>query len=91
TAEDGTELLPGWQVSVGFDNFARAFTDQSIRGPLIYVTIWTFVFAILSVATTFFLGLFLAIVFNDARMKGRKYYRVTSIPSSPPSSMIVTR
>ena len=79
TAEDGSELLPGWQVNVGFDNFVRAFTDSSIRGPLIYVTIWTFVFAILSVATTFFLGLFLAIVFNDARMKGRRYYRVIMI------------
>ncbi|TFV98007.1 maltose ABC transporter permease MalF [Orlajensenia leifsoniae] len=79
TAEDGSELLPGWQVNVGFDNFVRAFTDSSIRGPLIYVTIWTFVFAILSVATTFFLGLFLAIVFNDPRMKGRKYYRVIMI------------
>ncbi|MEL4319660.1 maltose ABC transporter permease MalF [Leifsonia sp. YIM 134122] len=79
TADDGTELLPGWQVNVGFDNFVRAFTDSSIRGPLIYVTIWTFVFAILSVATTFFLGLFLAIVFNDARMRGRKYYRVIMI------------
>ncbi|KQO96735.1 maltose ABC transporter permease MalF [Leifsonia sp. Leaf264] len=79
TAEDGTELLPGWQVNVGFDNFVRAFTDERIRGPLIYVTIWTFVFAILSVATTFFLGLFLAIVFNDVRMKGRRYYRLIMI------------
>jgi arabinogalactan oligomer/maltooligosaccharide transport system permease protein len=79
TADDGSELLPGWQVNVGFDNFVRAFTDESIRGPLIYVTLWTFVFAILSVATTFFLGLFLAIVFNDVRMKGRKYYRVIMI------------
>lgn len=79
TAEDGTELLPGWQVNVGLDNFVRAFTDERIRGPLIYVTIWTFVFAILSVATTFFLGLFLAIVFNDVRMKGRRYYRLIMI------------
>jgi arabinogalactan oligomer/maltooligosaccharide transport system permease protein len=37
------------------------------------VTIWTIVFAALSVATTFGLGLFLAIVFNDLRMKGRKF------------------
>ena len=29
TAEDGTELLPGWQVNVGFDNFVRAFTDAA--------------------------------------------------------------
>ncbi|GAA1853920.1 ABC transporter permease subunit [Microbacterium koreense] len=79
TAPDGTELLPGWQIVVGFDNFVRAFTESSIRGPLISVTIWTFVFAILSVVTTFVLGLFLAIVFNDPRMKSKKYYRVIMI------------
>ncbi|TQJ31059.1 ABC transporter permease subunit [Microbacterium sp. SLBN-146] len=79
TAPDGTELLPGWQITVGFDNFVRAFTEPTIRGPLISVTIWTFVFAILSVATTFVLGLFLAIVFNDPRMKSKKYYRVVMI------------
>ncbi|MFC9984256.1 ABC transporter permease subunit [Microbacterium keratanolyticum] len=79
TAPDGTEILPGWQITVGFDNFIRAFTEPSIREPLISVTIWTFVFAILSVATTFILGLFLAIVFNDPRMKSKKFYRVIMI------------
>jgi arabinogalactan oligomer/maltooligosaccharide transport system permease protein len=79
TAEDGTELLPGWQVNVGFDNYVAAFTEPSIRGPFIYVLIWTFVFAILSVATTFALGLFLAIVFNDPRMKSKRFYRVVVI------------
>jgi arabinogalactan oligomer/maltooligosaccharide transport system permease protein len=79
TADDGEQLLPGWQIVVGGENFVRALTDESIRGPLVYVTIWTFVFAIVSVATTFFLGLFLAIVFNDMRMRGRKFYRVLMI------------
>lgn len=79
TSDSGEELLPGWQVNVGLDNFVRAFTEESIRGPLVYVTIWTFVFAILSVGLTFFLGLFLAILFNDARMRGRKWYRVAMI------------
>ena len=80
-AENGEELLPGWQIVVGLDNFVRALTDESIRGPLIYVTIWTFAFAIISVGSTFFLGLFLAIVFNDARMRGRKWYRVGADPA----------
>ncbi len=79
TSADGDELLPGWSVVVGVDNYAKAFTDQSIRGPLLSVTAWTFAFAILSVATTFILGLFLAIVFNDMRMRGRKFYRVLMI------------
>ncbi|WP_019179593.1 ABC transporter permease subunit [Microbacterium yannicii] len=79
TAEDGTEMLPGWQVVVGFDNYVRAFTQESIRDPFVYVLIWTLVFAVLSVATTFALGLFLAITFNDPRMKSRKYYRIAMI------------
>ena len=86
TADDGEELLPGWQITVGFDNFVRAVTDQRLAGPLVYVTLWTFAFAIISVATTFFLGLFLAIVFNDMRMRGRRYYRVLMIlPYAIPS------
>ncbi|WP_295779959.1 ABC transporter permease subunit [uncultured Microbacterium sp.] len=79
TADDGQELLPGWVVTVGADNFVRAFTEDSIRGPFLAVAVWTFVFAFLSVATTFVLGLFLAIVLNDPRMKSRKYYRVVMI------------
>lgn len=79
TAPDGQQLLPGWQVNVGGENFVRAFTDQSIRDPLIKVTIWTFVFALLSVATTFVLGMFLAIVFNKKSMKGRKIYQTIMI------------
>jgi arabinogalactan oligomer/maltooligosaccharide transport system permease protein len=78
-AADGTELLPGWKVNVGLANFAEAFGSESIRGPLISVTIWTFAFAFLSVLTTFGLGLFLAIVFNNLRMRGRNFYRVVLI------------
>ncbi len=78
-ADDGAELRPGWQITVGFDNFARAFTEESIRGPLVYVTIWTFVFAIASVFLCFALGLLLAITFQNARMRGVKYYRLLLI------------
>nr|WP_096423132.1 ABC transporter permease subunit [Microcella alkaliphila] len=78
-SDDGRELIPGWTINVGFDNFVKAFTSDNIRGPLISVTIWTFAFAILSVATTFALGLFLAIVFNKPGMKGKKAYRLIMI------------
>lgn len=86
TSADGDELLPGWQITVGFDNFVRAVTDPRLAQPLVYVTLWTFAFALISVASTFFLGLFLAIVFNDMRMRGRRYYRVLMIlPYAIPS------
>ena len=74
-SEDGDVLTPGWRVGVGFDNFTRVFTDERLAGPFAQITVWTFVFAFLSVVTTFALGLFLAIVFNDPRVRGRKIYR----------------
>ncbi len=74
-AADGTTLTPGWRVGVGLKNFTQFFSDSRISGPFFEILLWTFVFAFLSVATTFALGLFLAITFNDPRMRGRKVYR----------------
>jgi arabinogalactan oligomer/maltooligosaccharide transport system permease protein len=78
-ADGGRQLTPGWKIDVGFDNFVTAFGTESIRGPLIATTLWTFAFAFLSVGTTFALGLFLAIVFNDRRMRGKRFYRTLFI------------
>lgn len=71
----GEELRPGWRVFVGFDNFATIFDPEILGGPFVSVTLWTFAFAILSVALTFFLGLLLAILFNDKKLKFRNVYR----------------
>ncbi|GHF13725.1 ABC transporter permease subunit [Pseudolysinimonas yzui] len=78
-AENGEELRPGWQITVGGDNFVRALTESSIRGPLLYVTAWTFAFAIGSVVLCFALGLLLALTFEHARMRGVRYYRLLMI------------
>ena len=78
-AENGEELRPGWQITVGGDNFVRAVTEASIRGPLLYVTAWTFAFAIGSVVLCFALGLLLALTFEHARMRGVRYYRLLMI------------
>jgi arabinogalactan oligomer/maltooligosaccharide transport system permease protein len=39
------------------------------------VLVWNLAFALLSVITTFLLGLFLAIVMNEEKVRGRKLYR----------------
>ncbi|SHJ34124.1 arabinogalactan oligomer / maltooligosaccharide transport system permease protein [Tessaracoccus bendigoensis DSM 12906] len=78
-AEDGSTLTPGWKVVVGFENFQRMFTDSRLSGPFMSSLVWTFAFAILSVLTTFALGLILAVVFNDPRVKGRTFYRAMFI------------
>lgn len=78
-AEDGTTLGVGWRVAVGLENFSTAFGDERYAGPFVRILVWTFAFALLSVVTTFLLGLFLAMVFNDPRMRGRKVYRTLMI------------
>ncbi|QNO37457.1 ABC transporter permease subunit [Protaetiibacter sp. SSC-01] len=78
-APDGSRLLTGWIVGVGFDNYVRAFTDPALAGPLLQVTGWTFAFAVLTVFTSFALGLFLAIVYNDPRVRARRVLRTLFI------------
>ncbi|MCR8670401.1 ABC transporter permease subunit [Agrococcus sp. HG114] len=77
--EDGRSLGTGWQILVGFDNFLYPFENPRYGGALVSVLLWTFAFAILSVGLSFFLGLFLAIALNDARMRSKQVYRVLSI------------
>lgn len=85
---DGSRLTPGWTITVGFDNFLRAFTSPAIRGPFARVFVWTYAFAFLSVLLTFAVGLALAVTLNDPRVRGLKIYRaVLVIPYALPSFM----
>ncbi|HEY3437505.1 MAG TPA: ABC transporter permease subunit [Actinotalea sp.] len=74
-APDGSTLNVGWRVTVGFDNFTKAFGDSRYSTPFFKVLVWTIVFAVLSVALTFFVGLFLAVVLNDDRIRFRRVLR----------------
>ncbi|WP_394554459.1 ABC transporter permease subunit [Agromyces sp. MMS24-JH15] len=78
-AEDGSALPAGWYVNVGFDNFVRLFTDPDLVEPLLMVTLWTFVFAAISVGASFGLGLLFALIFNDPRIRARRFLRTLFI------------
>ena len=78
-ADDGSALPTGWYVTVGLDNFVKLFTDAGLASTLGSVTLWTFAFAILSVVLSFAVGLGLAIVYNDPRVKGRRILRALFI------------
>ncbi|BDV31138.1 ABC transporter permease subunit [Microbacterium terricola] len=78
-AEDGTKLPTGWAVTVGWENFTRLFTDPALFEALSVVAVWTVVFAVLSVAIPFAMGLILAIIYNDPRVRGRKFLRTLFI------------
>ncbi|MGV1003885.1 MAG: ABC transporter permease subunit [Candidatus Nanopelagicales bacterium] len=78
-SDAGRRLNPGWRVFVGGENYTRLLTDSTIRNNFLPITAWTFAFALLSVLTTFALGLTLAIVMQDRRMKGQQWYRLILI------------
>ncbi len=78
-SEDGERLTPGFRVKIGFQNFTKLIRSQQISGPFLRVFGWTFLWAFLSVITTFALGLTLAIILNDPYLRLRKIYRTLLI------------
>jgi maltose/maltodextrin transport system permease protein len=78
-------LAPGYFVNVGFDNFTKVFNDPNIKNSFFKIFTWTFLWALFSVALTFSLGTFLAIVINDKALKMKRLYRILLvIPYSIP-------
>lgn len=76
---EGAVLNPGYQVNIGIANFDRLLSSPALRGPFVQIFIWTIVFAFLSVTTTFALGLFLALIYNDPTFRFRKLIRTLLI------------
>lgn len=64
---------------VGFENFINLFSLPIWTHTFTGVFTWTFVWAILSTVTCFFGGLFMAVVVNSNRVKGKKFWRTIFI------------
>jgi arabinogalactan oligomer/maltooligosaccharide transport system permease protein len=78
--------VPGWRVFIGFENYTEVLTSEAIRGPFLRVFIWNYMFAFLSVVTTFALGLALAVALNHRQMRGQRVYRsLLIVPYALPS------
>jgi len=73
--ENGNRLAQGWKVGVGFKNFVDIFTNATIASSFFSILVWNFAFALIVPATTFALGLLLALVFNSEAMRGQRIYR----------------
>lgn len=78
-AQEEQFLTPGWPVFVGLDNYLTVFTDESVRSNFIPILIWSFVFALGTVAMQFVFGLVLALTLQDKRMRGSGFYRIVLV------------
>jgi maltose/maltodextrin transport system permease protein len=76
TAEDGTQLQPGFRVFVGLQHYVRLFTEPRFREPFLGVFVWTVAFSGLTVLGAGALGLLLACLMNWQALQGRGLYRV---------------
>ena len=87
---DGSRIEPGWRVVIGLENYWDILTDSRIRGPILGVFTWNFIFALGSVLFTFAIGLALAITFNRERMRGVPIYRsIYILPYAIPAFLSV--
>jgi len=75
TSRTGKTIKPGFRAVVGFKNFSDFVTSPALRGPLVQILIWNFIFPTVSVLSTFALGLAIAIMFNDPDFPLKKLIR----------------
>lgn len=94
TTKDGKTISPGFREVVGIKNFRDFVVSPALRGPLLRIITWNFIFPTVSVLSTFFLGLAIAIMFNDKEFPLKKLVRsLLIIPYTIPGliSIIIWR
>ena len=93
-SSDGEALDPGWTEYVGLQNYLRIINTEKYRKPFFGVFIWTIEWSLLTVLISFVIGLFLAMMLNDSKLRFRKLYRsLLIVPYAMPSfiSLLVWR
>lgn len=77
----GDELIPGFMVGVGVDNYARFLGNDGYRKPILAIILWNLIFALGSVGISFALGLLIALLFED--LPGKRAIRALLIIPYP--------
>lgn len=71
----GQSLTSGWQENVGLRNYTDALTNETLRNGFVKILVWNLIFPLISVLSTFLLGMGFALLFNDDRIKGKGLWR----------------
>jgi maltose/maltodextrin transport system permease protein len=77
--EAGEKVGFGFRTWAGLENYTRIFTDSRVRGPFLRIFVWTVVFAGVSVAGSFMLGMLLSVLLQWKELRGRQIYRTLLI------------
>ena len=74
---------PGWPVGVGLDNYTTVLTDPGVRSNFMPILIWSFIVRDRHGADAVRFRLLLALVMQDKRMKGQRFYRLALVLPTP--------
>jgi ABC-type sugar transport system permease subunit len=89
-AQNGDRLIPGYSAVIGMENFVQFINSPGLRGPLVTIVIWNFIFASGSLFLTFSVGLLISIIYGDPKFKGKKILRsLLLIPYTIPSLITI--
>jgi len=77
---DGTDTLsPGFFVTVGLKNFYELFSNPGIKKTFGKIMAWTMTWAIGTVLMSFAMGMLLALIVNNKKLKMKSFYRILLI------------
>lgn len=74
--EQGQRLAQGWQVGVGFDNFARFLFNPTFAASFFSILVWNIAFAVSVTFLVFVVGLAIALTLHVPRLRGKVVYRI---------------
>jgi ABC-type sugar transport system permease subunit len=90
TTYDGKTIVPGFRSVVGFENFIEFATSPALRGPLVRIMAWNFIFPTVSVLSTFAMGLAIAVMYNEKDFPLKKIIRTfLLVPYTIPSLITI--
>jgi arabinogalactan oligomer/maltooligosaccharide transport system permease protein len=91
TDPEGNRLSnQSWGENVGLLNYERLFTDPRITGPFISIFIWTVVFATVVVASSYLVGLVIAVALNEPRLRFQRFFRsIIILPYAVPGFILL--
>ncbi len=84
----GATLFTGFVSAIGTKNYESFIERDDIRGPLARIFAWTIGFALLSVISTFSLGLFFALLLQSKRIPFKRAFRTLLIIPWPIPGLI---
>jgi len=69
TSQSGKTLTPGYFTSIGWKNYTRFLSNSGYLKPIFGILVWNITFSLFSVLISFGLGMVIALLFEDLKLR----------------------